>query len=132
MTESVEAAVLPAASLIMASIALLFSAWYREIRDAIDEPRPAPVDTDTVWRQRRVAQRKGRALPLAIALVAFLAVFLPDVVAVVSNTVARLPSPNRWDDYDATSAALLLVWAFAGYMLWHVVGLYRKLSTEPR
>jgi hypothetical protein len=129
VTESAEAAALSAASLITASIALLFSAWYQEIREAIDEPRPTPVDARTVWKQRRADQRRGRALPLAIALGAFLAIFTPDVVTVVTDTVERLPSPGRWDDYDVTRAALLLIWTFAGIMLWHVAGLYRRLST---
>jgi hypothetical protein len=112
----------------MASIALLFSAWYREIREALDAPRPTPVDARTEWEKQRVAQRQDRALPLAIALAAFLAVFAPEVWVVARHAVERILSPSRWGDYDASSAALLLVWALAGYMLWHVVGLYQKLS----
>lgn len=132
MRQCAEAAALPAASLILASISLLFSTWYGEIRDAIAERRPTGVDAQNAWKQLRDQQRRTRVLPLAAALLTFLIVFAPDVVSVGRDALDRVDEPSRWDNYESPAAALVLVWLFAAAMTVHVVSLFGKLSTVER
>ena len=120
---------LPAAGFMLASISLLFSAWYRDMRDSISEVDPNTVDGTTAWKARRRTQRLGRALPLVVALLGFVLVFAEVAVEILSAAATRVFHPSRWDDYDPLEAAFLLVWLFAAGMLLHALSVYRSLRT---
>jgi hypothetical protein len=120
---------LPAAGFMLASISLLFSSWYREMRDSAAEARPSTPDAVTDWQKKRQTQRRGHAIPLALALAGFVLIFTEVAFRIIGYAGDRLLHPSRWDDYDPLEAAFLLVWLIAVGMLAHAVRVYRSLRT---
>ena len=73
---------LSAASLFLAVIGLLYSAWYSEIIKAIALTAPIHKDDQGPIIRKKKAAYQSRALPLAIASVTLAAVLTPDLISV--------------------------------------------------
>jgi hypothetical protein len=100
---------LSAASLLVTLIALLYSTWYGEMTQAL-EIRIARFRLDRepdVATARRVLLT--RAVPLALAAIALVAVLAPPAATVVRDAITQ----SAGDEYDGVKACFVLVWIIA-------------------
>jgi hypothetical protein len=106
---------LSAASLLTAVIALLYSLWYPELREATE----AKIEIQHGDRgpARRLVREAliAKGLPLVAATFVQLVVFAPDAAAILSNAI-RLTSKTETNGlvvYDSVQAAFLAVYLFS-------------------
>jgi hypothetical protein len=118
---------LTAAGLLLATIGLVFSAWYPEMTAAIELEAPLHL----LDRNPQIAAVRRalwtRAVPLLAAVVMLLAALAPVTASVVSHAL----TDDRGQPYDAVRAIFVGVWmlilwmtAATGDLVWR---LHRKL-----
>jgi uncharacterized BrkB/YihY/UPF0761 family membrane protein len=117
-----------AAGLLLATIGLVFSAWYPEMTAAIelDSPRHR-VDRDP---QIAVVQRAllTHAVPLLIAVLILLTALAPVALSVISHSLT-----DEWGDpYDPVRAIFVCVWALIVAMVFAIGDLVRRLTLKLR
>ncbi|MGY0234974.1 hypothetical protein [Longispora urticae] len=107
----IDSDLLAAASMLVASIGLLYSTWHAQIEKAINvEPKLQTLDRDAALKE--VRQAMGRAGPLAGSALAFVIVFGPTAGSIVCGFLHRLSNPS-WRDYDPVLAAFCVVYLIA-------------------
>lgn len=126
--------VLGAASLLTAVVALLYSLWYPEIRQAIDVVRePKKPDRGPAIRLVR-GTFTTKSVPLLLVTALQLLVFGPDAVAVAVNALRLTTSgpPGKTIAYDSVQAAFLAVYVLSAVLAVVAAGvaiqLRRKLA----
>ena len=121
---------LSAASLLIAIVAVMYGMWYPLLTDTltIEVPEFAP---DRPKPRKAVAEvRNGRALPLMIAAAGVGAVFLPDAVVIViqSLRLAASEGPGVVRDYDSVATAFVLVEVVSLYFAIHFAGMWARFG----
>jgi len=118
---------LSAASLLLASIGLLFSAWQPEIKSAL-ELSSKGLRADRGPRINQVRQALFfRALPLLLAVLLIVGTCLPPAVAVVVHAL----TDDRGHSYDPIKAMFVSVWILA-VGLTIVVGIQIRMLNSKR
>ena len=120
-----------AASLLLATVAALYSVWYHDLHRLANVPVPARREDAERSIQDVRAARRTRATPLlGAALVTFL-VFLPDSVDIVSDSGAHVVR-HGIGGYDAVEAALVAATAGAGLLAREIARTRRALGDKLR
>lgn len=119
---------LSAAGLLLAALALVYSAWSAPIDSAINKPMgTTPVEVARNKKDIR-AVRNERALPLLIASLLILAAFVPRDLSILLSVSCVGDNGCRYDDIAAVFLLTqMLVSVFAIYMGGQVRRLNRKL-----
>lgn len=99
-------ALLSASSLILAALAALVALWSGEVQQALALKIPAQKANAKLPLKTVRAALWTRVLPLTCFIIASIAIFVPDLVSVVSETVRHAPDPRY--RYDAIKAAFAL------------------------
>lgn len=119
---------LSAASLLLASVGLLFSAWQAEIASAVE----VSIKGMRADRGPRIAQVKQallfRALPLLLAVLLIVATLAPPAIAVVIHSLTDC----RGNPYDPIRAMFVSVWILAAGLAIVVGSQLRKLNSKRR
>jgi hypothetical protein len=78
------------------------------------------------------AALKTRALPLLLGVIALLAIFLPDTLSIIVNSVrAFAESPGRSiKQYNTVEAAFVTVWLFELFLAVVNISLVAKVSAK--
>lgn len=130
MNETSLDSLLSATALLTTIIALLFSLWYGEIKEAIDTqpPRHREDAIDVIAKLRRV--RLGRATPILLAAVGNVLVFFPPAARLGEASLASILSGPSLDRYDAIVAAFLAVYVACLGLAW--LSLHQWLSLTAK
>lgn len=125
---------LSSASLLLTFIAILYGLWYPEIRRDLDTLVPDQSLDRKIPRQKVQATLYNRALPLAIATVALTLVFVPDTLRIILISISHTYHDGLRAilDYNAVSAALVLVTLSTALFAYHLVFLVSKLRSLLR
>jgi hypothetical protein len=119
---------LSAASLLLASVGLLFSAWQAEITSATE----VSIKGMRADRGPRIAQVRQallfRALPLLLAVLLIVLTLAPPAIAVVIHSLTDC----RGNPYDPIRTMFVSVWILAVGLLIAVVAQLRKLNLKRR
>lgn len=119
---------LSAASLVLAAIALVYSAWAPSIQHLIDRPF-SPNDTVKANEQSEVRRTMvWRAIPLALASTSVLIVFAPrewDVIMSVVDYYHGSGSP-----YDDVAAIFFITQIFVAGLTVHLWGQTGRLNSR--
>lgn len=100
-----------ASTLLLTAIALLYTAWYADMKKAHEEHYPTGGPQNAGPAIKRVRwTRNGRALPLALAASLDVVIFAPPTMGLIATSLRLLVA--REGQYDAVVAALVLIWAF--------------------
>jgi len=122
-------------SLLFTVLGVVFSVWYPEISQALDIDVPKQHLEDAGPQRERVARAlKQKALPLAVADVLVVAVFIPDALRVTvdaTHYLARL-GLKALAAYDAVGAALVVVTLLNIALAAYFVSLTAKLVAIGR
>lgn len=90
---------LSAASLVLAALALVYSAWSGSIERALNEKLGTTKDQVAAQKKEWAEVRKYRALPIAYACWALLIIFLCRDISILCGAWRCVGSPNcRYDD----------------------------------
>ena len=118
---------LSAASLVLAAIALVYSAWSPSIQQQIDRPF-SPNDTVRADEQAGVRRTMvSRAIPLALASTSVLIVFAPRVFGVFMSALDYWHGSRfRYDDVAAIFVVTQIFVAGLSVHLWKQVGRLRS------
>jgi hypothetical protein len=116
--------VLSAASLLLAVIGLLYSAWYSELREALAVQVRPHVD-DRKPEIAQVQNASSKALPLFLGGLVMTAVLTPVFCAAVRATIeaAREPASH----YDAVVAMFAAIYVTTGFMTLHLGKMFVRL-----
>jgi hypothetical protein len=123
---------LGSASLLLTLIALLYSLWYPEIIQALNIKVKSHAADRVQDHQEVRSVYVSRAIPLFVAAVALTIVFSPDVARIIVKSLHNVFS-RGWlsaQDYDASSASLVLVTIAAALFSVHLFCLCAKLRTH--
>ena len=116
--------VLSSASLILAVIAMLFTTWKDEIKDArdlsisphyIDSKKDHEIVKEALWK---------RSFPLALSATIMILIFLPDVIRIIYHSIEILAeegiakSLNNYDVKSATFIFVSILFIALAYYLW--------------
>jgi hypothetical protein len=125
---------LSAASLLLAVIGLLYSAWYKEITGAIRMPvAEHREDRGSAIREvKRVFA--ARTLPLAVAAGALAVTLFPDFAAILADSAGVILSEGVGSlrRYDAVRTLFCTVGALAAYLAVHVAALAWRVRRRLR
>jgi len=113
---------LSAASLLLAVVGVLYGLWYPEIIEALGTKVPA-FSEDRIKPFRQISSVfYGRAIPLAIAALGVLLIFLPNAVQIIVSTIQNLQSKgiNALADYNAVQTSFCFVVALSGAIAIHL------------
>ncbi|MBB1178563.1 hypothetical protein DSM05_05295 [Pseudomonas sp. FW305-3-2-15-E-TSA4] len=99
-------ALLSASSLILAALAALVALWSGEVQQALALKIPAQKANAKLPLKTVRAAFWTKVLPLTCFVIASIAIFVPDLVSVVSETVRHTSDPRY--KYDAIKAAFAL------------------------
>ncbi len=124
---TVSADLLTAAGLILATIGLVFSAWYTEMTEATHIAKPRKrADREPQIRTVRSALC-SRAVPLLVALIVTVAALLPPAWSVLWHAL----TDDFGNVYDPVRAIFMGVWllmiALTCAVTQLVIGLWRKM-----
>jgi hypothetical protein len=130
---------LSAASLLLTAVAIIYSLWYPDISRALKiVPKPHKPDNRADFKE--VGRLfLTRSLPLFLISVALAAIFAPDSVAIVRDTLGILANPDlrAHSRYDAVPACFLAVSALILFLTAHLavlgiqlVALRRRLNPD--
>ncbi|MCJ7659480.1 MAG: hypothetical protein MUO67_10050 [Anaerolineales bacterium] len=125
--------VLPSASLILAVIALLFTAWKDEIQEARDlSIRLHYVDSEKDHNKVKEALWR-RSFPLTFSATIMIILFLPEIVCIINQSVeiiCTMGFTESLSNYDVKSATFIFVFfifiAFAFYLWSLTLALYKR------
>ncbi|OSC31540.1 hypothetical protein B8W69_03580 [Mycobacterium vulneris] len=119
---------LSAASLLLASVGLLFSAWQAEITSAVE----VSIKGMRADRGPRISQVKQallfRALPLLLAVLLIVATLAPPALGVIIHSLTDC----RGNPYDPIRAMFLGVWILAVGLAFAVGSQLIKLNSKRR
>jgi len=124
----VSADLLSAASLLLATVGLLYSAWYKEITAA----EAAPVEDNPEDREpaRRIVRSalKNRSRPLLTAAVLLAVILLPPAIGTIVAGL-RAIGADTWR-YDAAATCFLAVYAITLLLLNSIRKGHRNLRAK--
>lgn len=122
---------LSAASLLLAALALVYSAWSASIQEAIDTPM-GTTETQTKRRKDDIrGVRNRRAWPIAAACWLIVAGFFFRDVCIVMSVISCMRSPACGiADYDDIAAVFLLTQLLVLGMAIHMQGQVARLSKK--
>jgi hypothetical protein len=112
---------LSAASLLLAIVAVLYGLWYPILTEGLATPVPEFSANRAGPRKAVRSTRNTRALPLMVATVGVAAVFLPDAVAILIQSLRYGVSQGlgALAAYDSVSTAFVLVEGLSIYFAAH-------------
>lgn len=117
---------LAAASMLLAALAVVFSAWSGSIQAAIDDPLGS---SDDVRAERIAATRAtmwGRAVPLAFAATLLVALYAPRDFEVAAASLRWWT--RREGGYDDVAAAFALTQVFSTMLAVHLWRQVRRMA----
>jgi len=123
---------LSAASLFLAVLGLLYSAWYTEIRRAIDLPVPPhKQDRKPLIPQVRAAYYQ-RAVPLVVGAAAVSVILLPNVAETVVSSFHTYWTLGftALKSYDSVNTLFCAIWAVIMTFTVHALGLAKGLNNK--
>jgi hypothetical protein len=125
------------ASLFFAVVGLLYSAWYGEIRDALElKKAPKREDRKPEIRKMKSAQR-SKAIPLALVATVFAAVLIPDYLKILLCSW-QLYSSEGFGAIRSYSAvctlfsAMVVITCILSIHTWHLVYRLRRTLIKFR
>ena len=109
---------LSATSLVLAAIALVYSAWSASIQNDIDRPF-SPNDKVRETERHEVRQTmRSRAVPLAMASTSVLVVFVPRLWSVIVSVIDHWSGTGS--QYDDVAAAFVVTQIFVAGLTVHL------------
>ena len=118
----------------VAGLAVVYGLWYPALIEA--QARKLPKhDPDAVEPKREIrALAKSRGLPLALAAVILTLVFLPPAVEVLIDALHAFDDQGfgAVEDYDAVSAALVIITGASALLSLHIARLTFDLFKKSR
>jgi len=125
---------LSAASLLLAFVGLLYSAWYDEVKQAIKIDVPEHKEDREPAIEAVSAALRTRACPLAIASAALGILLLPDLVRVLWHALGTLLTyrVSALRVFDAVRTLYCVVAVTALWLAFHISGLALKLRVKLR
>jgi hypothetical protein len=123
---------LSAASLFLAVLGLLYSAWYAEINECLKTTTPQfKRDRGPLISRVEIAYYK-RARPLAVGAVAVSLILFPDLLRTLwsSYRVYRGQGFCAIKSYDAVRTLFCSIWAMTFVFARHALLLAKKLKTQ--
>jgi hypothetical protein len=116
---------LSAASLLLAIVAVLYGMWYPLLTDSLETKVPEFAADRPKPRKAVYAVRKGRALPLLVAAIGVAAVFLPDALGIVVQSLRIAATEGlHLREYDSVATAFVLVEVVSLYFVIHFAGVW--------
>jgi hypothetical protein len=120
---------LSAASLFLAVLGLLYSAWYSEMTSALEERLPRfAEDRSRVERKARAAYR-ARAIPLAVGSIVLTIILLPKFINIVSYSIGefRERGLRTIRDYDVVSTLFCAIVVVTAGAAVHMISIAVRL-----
>src|ERR1700687_3530403 len=121
-----------AASLFLAALGLLYSAWYGEIRETLDIPAPDyKPDRGPLISKVKVVYYT-RALPLVVGAATVSIILFPDLLRTLwsSFQAYRDRGFGAIESYDAVRTLFCAIWAMTFAFAGHAFFLAKKLKTH--
>lgn len=118
------------AGLLLAALALVFSAWTPSIDGALNKSF-SPNDAEKMREKSDIkAIRDRRAKPLAIGSWLIVAVFIPRDVAIFVATAGCVVTGGNGCGYDDVAIIFLMTQMVFAFLAWHVSGQVKELTRK--
>jgi hypothetical protein len=124
---------LTSSSLILAAIALIYTVWQPEIKQALELKVQLHYDESRKDHDFLKEKLWQRAVPLAMATSIVALLFLPDTLNLLLDTwvnISKNQLINILNDYDANGATLIFVEAFYIALAIHFWSFTKKLYSR--
>ena len=124
--------ILSSASILMASISLIYSFYQKEINEALEYEAPKYfADAEPKYNEIKILTY-AKLLPLILLTSVIILVYLPPVVQVITQAFCIWSSPDITCEYAPNLASLVIVEGFLVYLLVIFVGILRRLVKKLR
>jgi hypothetical protein len=121
-----------ASSLLMATIAVLFSLWYAEIIRVIKQQGTQHADDNLHLKKRIKTVFFTKSLPLTILSLAISLTFLPNVMAIIIESIDLIKKQGipTLETYNAVNTAFCLVFIICLGLMFYTLALSGMLLNK--
>lgn len=121
---------LSSAGLLLAALALVFSAWTPSIECALNK-NFSPGAAEKAREKKSIKSIRGRrALPLAVASWLITILFIPRDIAIFVTTAGCVTTRGKGCGYDDVAVIFLLTQMVFAFLAWHVSSQARELNKK--
>jgi len=118
------------AGLLLAALALVFSAWTPSIEGALDKDFSPGASEKAREKAEVKAIRDRRARPLAIVSWLIAVLFVPRDIAILVATAGCVATEGKGCGYDDVAVTFLLTQLVFAFLAWHVSGQVKLLTKK--